>query len=39
VLSSKDGLEGSDGVLESDETSLDTSEDLGDGEGLKAERD
>jgi hypothetical protein len=35
VLSGKDGLERSDGVLERDETTLDTSEDLSDGEGLQ----
>lgn len=34
VLSVEDGLERSDGVLERDETTLDTGEDLGDSERL-----
>ena len=35
VLSVEDGLERSDGVLERDETTLDTGEDLGDSERLR----
>lgn len=37
TLTAEDGLEGRDGVLQVDELALDTSEDLGDGEGLRQE--
>jgi hypothetical protein len=37
VVSVQDLLESGDGVLQRDESSLDTSEDLGDGEGLRHE--
>jgi len=37
VVSVQDLLEGGDGVLQRDETTLDTGKDLGDGEGLRHE--
>lgn len=37
TLTTEDGLEGGDRVLQVDELALDTSEDLGDGEGLRQE--
>jgi hypothetical protein len=37
VVTGQDLLEGLDSVLQRDESSLDTSEDLGDGEGLRHE--